>query len=395
MPGPGFYWIGEEEKREVLEVIESGHLFRYGSADNPKFLHKTHTFEREFAEYCGVKHALLINSGTSALWISLLAMGLISGDEVIVPAYTFVASYAAIIFAGGVPVLTEIDDSLTIDPEDIERRITPKTRAIMPVHMLGNPCDMDAIMSLARKHELLVLEDACQAAGGSYHGRKLGSIGRAGALSLNVFKTITTGDGGILITGDEDLYERAFALHDQGHAPLRRGMEVGHRTILGMNFRVNELLAAVALAQFRKLDALVATMHAKKRRFKELIADAKGFTFRTLNDPEGECATLCTVIFDDAENAARVSRALNSKTVDQSGWHVYANIEHVNRHLEAIGRPYGKGAYPRSDDLLSRAMTISIGVVDPGLGAGFGVSILSTEEEMRHTAEQFCRACAG
>jgi len=305
-----------------------------------------------------------------------------------------VASYATIIFAGGVPVLAEIDDSLTIDPEDIERRITPKTRAIMPVHMLGNPCQMDAIMAIAEKHGLLVLEDACQAAGGSYRGRKLGAIGQAGAFSLNVFKTITTGDGGILVTDDEGIYERAFALHDQGHAPLRKGMEVGHRTVLGLNFRVNELLAAVALAQFRKLDALVATLRAKKKIFKEAIADAKGFKFRPLGDPDGECATLCTVIFDDAENAKRVSSALKNKTIDQSGWHVYANIEHINRYLQEIGQPYGKGAYPRTDDILSRAMNISIGVVDPGLGAGFGVSILSTEEEIRHAAEQFCQACA-
>ena len=219
MPGPGSYWIGEEEKKEVLDVIESGHLFRYGSFDDPKFRHKTYTFEQEFARYCGVKHALLINSGTTALWIALQAMGLKPGDEVIVPAYTFVASYAAIIFAGCVPVLAEIDESLTIDPKDVHRRITPRTRAIMPVHMLGNPCQMDAIMAIAEKHGLLVLEDVCQAAGGSYHGRKLGSIGKAGAFSLNVFKTITAGDGGILITDDDNVYQRAFALHDQGHAP--------------------------------------------------------------------------------------------------------------------------------------------------------------------------------
>jgi dTDP-4-amino-4,6-dideoxygalactose transaminase len=226
MPGPGFYWIGEEEKREVLEVIDSGHLFRYGSDDNPKFLQKTRRFEEEFAKYSGAKHALLLNSGTSALWVALMAMGLEPGDEVIVPAYTFVASYAAIIFAGGVPVLAEIDDSLTIDPQDIERRITPRTRAIMPVHMLGNPCQMDAIMAIAQKHGLQVLEDVCQAGGGSYHGRKLGNIGKAGAFSLNVFKTITTGDGGILITDDDQIYEHAFALHDQGHAPLRRGLGI-------------------------------------------------------------------------------------------------------------------------------------------------------------------------
>ena len=198
MPGPGRYWIGEEERREVADVLDSGYVFRYGDLKDPKFKHKVYTLEEEYAKYCGAKHALATNSGTSALVVSALAMGLKPGDEVIVPAYTFVASYTALIFVGVVPVLAEIDESLTLDPKDIERRITPRTKGIMPVHMLGNPSDMDAIMALAKKHGLMVLEDACQSAGGSYHGRKLGTIGRMGAYSLNVFKTITCGDGGLV-----------------------------------------------------------------------------------------------------------------------------------------------------------------------------------------------------
>jgi dTDP-4-amino-4,6-dideoxygalactose transaminase len=394
MPGPGSYWIGEEERKEVNEVLDSGNLFRYGSFDNPRFLHKAYTFEREYSQYCGLNHALLTSSGTSALLIALLGAGLAPGDEVIVPAYTFVASYSAIIFAGCVPVLAEIDDSLTMDPEDIERRITPRTRAIMPVHMLGNPCHMDDIVAIARKHGLLVIEDACQALGGSYKGRKLGGIGHAGAFSLNVFKTITAGDGGIFVTDDAQLYERAFAVHDQGHRPLRAGVEVGHRSILGMNFRVNELLAAVALAQFHKLDALLATLRAKKKKLKERIAGAKGFKFRTLGDPEGECATLCTVLFDTAGRASRVSKALKSITLDGSGWHVYANMEHINRYLEEHGQPHGKGAYPRTDEILSRAMNVSVGVVDGGLGAAFGITIDSSDEEIHRVADEFCMACA-
>ena len=167
MSGPGSYWIGEEERREVMEVLASGHLSRYGDLNDAKFTHKVYTFEEEFARYCGVRHALATSSGTGAIMISALALGLKPGDEVIVPAYTFVASYSALIFLGLVPVLAEIDDSLTIDPEEISRRITPKTKAVMPVHMLGNPCDMAAIMAIADKRGLTVLEDACQAAGGT------------------------------------------------------------------------------------------------------------------------------------------------------------------------------------------------------------------------------------
>ncbi len=397
MPGPGSYWFGDEEKKEVLDVLESGYLFRYGSFDDPRFRHKAYSFEGEFARYCGVEHALLTSSGTSALLVALLGIGLRPGDEVIVPAYTFVASYSAIIFAGGVPVLAEIDDSLTLDPADIERRITPRTRAIMPVHMLGHPCQMDAIMAIAAKHGLLVVEDACQAAGASYRGRKLGTIGRAGAFSLNVFKTITAGDGGVLITNDNEVYERAFGAHDQGHKPLRAGVEVGQRSILGLNFRATELLAAVALAQLRKIDALVSTLRAQKKKFKDLISPAKdcGFRFRTLGDPEGECATLCTVIFDRAEKAATVSKALRTTTVDHSGWHVYANMEHINRYLEEQGQPHGKGAYPRTDDILSRAINLSVGVVDAGLGAAFGINITSSAAEIEQAAAKFRAACEG
>lgn len=399
MAGPGSYWIGEEEKREVMKVLDSGYLFRYGQLDDPRFLQKTLTFEREFANYCGANHALATSSGTSSLLISLIAMGLKPGDEVIVPAYTFVASYSAIFFAGLVPVLAEIDESLTLDPNDIERRITSRTKAIMPVHMLGNPCNMDAIMDIANRRGLMVLEDACQAGGGTYKGIKLGSIGQMGAFSLNIFKTITAGDGGVVITDDRDLYERAFAVHDQGHRPLRSGVEVGNRNILGLNFRVNELFSALALAQLRKIDRIVGTLRAKKAKLKSLIAELEGsggeFRFRTLGDAKGECATLCTVIFDTAHKAATVSKALGTTTIDQSGWHVYANMEHINRHLKEMGQPCGKGAYPRTDDILGRAMNISIGVVDGGLGAAFGININSTDEDIQKTAQQFRQACVG
>ena len=395
MPGPGACWIGEEEQRQVMEVLKSGWLFRYGDPNNPDFKQKVCTFERAFAAYCGVNHALATSSGTSSLLVSLLAMGLKPGDEVIVPAYTFVATYTAIIFAGLVPVLAEVDESLTLDPEDIEHRITPRTKAIVPVHMLGNPCNMAAIMAIAQKHGLMVLEDACQAAGGSFHGRKLGSIGQMGAFSLNIFKTITAGDGGVTITDDKDLYERAFAFHDQGHSPLRTSVEVGHRNILGLNFRVNELVGALALAQLGKIDRITSTLRAKKRKFRARIENIQGFRFRRIHDAEGECGTLCTVIFQSAAKAAGVAQALGTKTVDQSGWHVYANMEHVCRHLREIGQPYGKGAYPRTDDILSRAINISVGVVDAGLGSAFGINISSTDEEIEQAAAMFRRACEG
>jgi dTDP-4-amino-4,6-dideoxygalactose transaminase len=393
MPGPGSYRIGEEEKEQVLDVLKSGYLFRYGSLDDPAYKHKVFTFERELAEFCGVKHALATTSGSASLIASLLALGIGPGDEVIVPAYTFVATFSSVIFTGATPVLAEIDESLNLDPLDIEKRITSRTRAVMPVHMLGNACDMDPILRIAKKHGLAVVEDACQAVGGSYRGKRLGSIGTIGAFSLNVFKTITTGDGGSVVTDDDALYTRAFALHDQGHTPHRAGVQVGERSILGMNFRMNELTGAVALAQLRKLDGIIAELRGKKAKLKERIAGIPGMHFRKLNDPAGDCATLCTVIFDSPDRAGKVAGALGSFTVDRSGWHVYANMEHVSAYLEKKGLPHGRGAYPVTDGILGRSVNLSVGVVDAGLGAAFGINLLSTDSEIERAAEVFRKAC--
>jgi dTDP-4-amino-4,6-dideoxygalactose transaminase len=393
MPGPGAYWFGNEELEAVTEVMKGGYLFRYGDESNPRFLHKAALLEKEFARYCHTDYALATSSGTSALLVSLIALGLKPGDEIIVPAYTFVATYTSCIFAGLVPVLAEIDESLSLDPDDIENKITPRTKAIMPVHMLGSPCNMDRIMEVARKHNLLVLEDSCQAVGASYNGKKVGTIGHMGAFSLNIFKTINSGDGGLVVTNDQELYETAFGVHDQGHKPNRFGVEVGARGVLVLNFRINEITAAVGLAQLNKLDRIVATLREKRSKFENYISEAQGFIFRKMNCPEGDCATLCTLIFDTKEQAANVSKALGSKTIDQSGWHVYANMEHVLKHLEEVGQPHTKGSYPVTDDILSRAMNISIGVVDGGLGSGWGININSTEAEIEAAAKQFIEVC--
>jgi dTDP-4-amino-4,6-dideoxygalactose transaminase len=393
MPGPGNEWIGKEERDELLDVISSGYLFRYGNPDDVKFKKKVFTFEQEMAARCSVRHAVATTSGSASLITALLAMGVGAGDQVIVPAYTFVASFSSIIFCGGVPVLAEIDESLNLDPGDIKKRITGKTKAIMPVHMLGNPCEMDAILSIAEGCGIPVIEDACQANGGSYKGKMLGSIGRIGAFSLNIYKTITAGDGGCVVTDDDELYQRAFAIHDQGHLPNRTGVEVGSRSILGLNFRMNELTGAVALAQLHKLDSILAVLREKKSKFKALISDVPGVRFRKLPDPSGDCATLLTVIFDDAKKAASVAQRLGTITVDRSGWHVYANMEHVNRWLQEHNRPFGKGSYPQTDDILSRSINLSVGVVDAGLGAGFGINIRSTDQEIEEAAVKFGNAC--
>jgi len=393
MPGPGAFCMGEEEIAEVMDVMSGGHLSRYGDLSDPNFKRKVMTFEEDFARYIGVKHCQTTSSGTSALLISMKSVGVGPGDEVIIPTFGFVASYGATIFIGAIPVLAEIDNSFTIDVRDLEQRITPRTKAIMPIHMLGNPCRMDQITALAEKHDLKLIEDCCQACGASFRGRKVGSFGQIGAFSLNVFKTITTGDGGMLVTDSSDLYQSAFAMQDQGYRRKEGKLEIVEPSILGLNFRVNELTGAVALAQLRKLDWIVTTLRSKKRKLKARIAEADGIDFRQINDPDGECATLLTVIFENAARAARIAESLGTVTLERSGWHVYSNMDHVNRHLEELGRPNGLGAYPKTDDLLLRSINLSIGVVDAGLGSAFGINIHSTEEEIERVADRFLEAC--
>ena len=391
--GPGSYVVGAEEKKELMDVIEAGALFRYGTIGVDGFQGKVATFEKEMAELLGHKHVFATNAGTSSLMACLAALGIGMGDEVIVPGYTFIASISTIVMMNATPVLAEIDDSLTIDPDKIEALITPKTKAILPVHMLGNPCKMDKIMEIAKKHNLYVIEDCCQAVGASYQGKCCGTIGDMGAYSLNVFKTITTGDGGFVGCSDETLYERGFGFHDQGHKPSRMGVEVGNRSIVGINMRMNELSGAVALAQTRKLPAILKTLREKKAMLKAQLQDLPGVGFRTIND-EGECATLLTLLFDTKELAAKYCEKAGTAPIARSGWHVYNNMEQVldkktwtDAHpFHQSDRTYEKHMLPITDDILERAVNISVGVVDKGLGAGTGININSTEEEINAVA---------
>jgi dTDP-4-amino-4,6-dideoxygalactose transaminase len=393
MAGPGFYLFGDEERKEVLDVLETGYLSRYGKEDDPRFKHKVVTLEREFAKKIGVKHALATSGGTGAIMAALVALGVGRQDEVIVPGYTFVASISAVIAVGGTPILAEVDESLTIDPADIEQRITPRTKVIMPVHMLGNPSDIDSIMAISRKHKIPVLEDACQSLGASYKGKMTGTFGAVNAFSLNINKTITTGDAGMVATDDEGLYERAFGYHDQGHKPLRMGLEIGARSLVGINLRINELTGAVGLAQLRKLDTIVALLREKKRKFKEAIeaGGIRNMSYRRINDP-GEIATILTVLFPDEAGARKVAATLGVKGVADSGWHVYNHMEQILSWQDEQGRrPNRKNMLTKTDAILSRAVNLSVGVVDPGIGAAFGINILSSDQEIAQKAEEFVK----
>jgi dTDP-4-amino-4,6-dideoxygalactose transaminase len=405
MPGPGMELVGEEEIREVLEVLQSGYLYRYQVGQDARFQGKVVKLEREMARRSQVRHALAVNSGTSALLVALVGLGVGPGDEVIVPGFTFVASISSIVYAGAVPVLGEVDRTLNLDPEDVKNKITPRTKAIMAVHMMGNPARLDELKAVADEHDLFLIEDCAQAFGASYKGLPIGSMGHVGTFSFNVFKTVTSGDGGMIITDDQDLYRRCFAFHDQGHAPLRDGVELGKRPFLGLDFRYTELQAAVLLAQIRKVPSMLDHLRANKRRFKSAIAGLPGLEFREVIDPQDEIGTMLTVILPTSEVARRIANDLDTTVIAEAGWHVYSNMEHLleQRVVNPVGCPfscphyaqrggqmrYWKGMLPQTDDLLARAMNISIGVPDAGLGSSFGITVNDGPDAVDKKAAEF------
>lgn len=324
------YIIGQEEVDAVQRVIESKQLFRYrggegGESDN---------FEKEWAEKIGVKHAVAVTSGTAALISGLVGMGIGPGDEVIVPAYTFMATALAPLAVGAVPVVAEVDASLTLDPADVERKITEHTKVIIPVHMVGLPCNMDAMMDIAERHDLLVLEDACQADGGSYGGKRLGAIGHAGAFSFNHFKIITCGEGGALVTDEREIYERALIFHDGGCSFRNHAPNIQAQFFAGWNFRINEILSAILRVQLTRLDPMLDAMLTEKRVMIDQLQGAGPFTFNPIHDVEGDCGTTVAMMFDDEPTTRRFLAGLkdegvNASTPIDSGRHVYTNWEPV------------------------------------------------------------------
>jgi dTDP-4-amino-4,6-dideoxygalactose transaminase len=403
MPGPGVELIGEEEIAEVVEVLTNRSLSRYGNDDDPRFGAKVKQVEREIAALAGVRFGLGVHGGgSSGLWLSLMALGIGPGDEVIVPGFTFVASISAIVYARALPVLAEVDDSFNLDPADVEARITPRTRAIIAVHMLGGPARLDELRDVADRHGIFLIEDCAQAFGATYQGQGVGGMGHTGVFSFNEYKTITCGDGGMVVTDDEDLYTRLFAIHDQGHAPLRGGSKYAERPFLGLNFRMTELSGAVLLAQVRKLDRIRDHLRTNKRIVKTAIADLPGLGFRTIVDPEGDLATHLVVTFPSPEIASAVAEALGSITLAASGWHVYSNMEHLLERRTVSGRgcpfdcachgdggEYRRGMLPTTDALLARSMSIGIGVFDTNL-APFGLRMTDDASAAHRVAQRFC-----
>ncbi len=299
---PGGQAIDTEEERAVLDVLRAKRLFRFSGHDDGES--KADRFERAFASSVGAAHALAVTSGTAALICGLQGIGIGPGDEVILPAYTWMASATAVMAVGGIPIIAEIDESLTLDPVDVERNISPYTRAIMPVHMRGAPARMDAILEVSGRHGLQVIEDCAQGNGASFQGPRLGSIGDVGCFSLQFSKIITTGEGGMVTTSDRQIWQRAFMFHDV--AAWNRLDLPDVELLWGANFRMAEMPAAVGLVQLGRLQGLVAAARDRKALLLDGIASTaaeKGVTFRDLPDPEGDSAISLTMFLETPAKA--------------------------------------------------------------------------------------------
>jgi len=375
---PGVNWYDRQEEQAALNVLRGKTPFRYDGVGKPRYVA---AFEEEAKKFYGAKYALAVNSGTGALMTAMTALGIGPGSEVIVPAFMWVSTVGAVVHANAIPVLCEIDDSLSMDPANLDRKITPRTRLIVPVHMAGAPCNMPAIMTVARKHRLPVLEDCAQANGATFQGKRVGTFGQIGVYSLQINKNISAGEGGLIVADDEDLYLRLNSAHDVGAVWRDTGPVSDPRyTTWGTGRRMSELAGAVAWVQLRKLARVVRHMKASKKRLKAMLEDAPDLTWRRLNDTEGDTACCLTFFAPDRARAARIVAAIREAGVfgasrlAEYGMHIYYNIPQLVRKvpLSQAGNPwslpqnagnvreYGKGACPASDALFERGVILSV-----------------------------------
>lgn len=360
---PGGMEIGSEEREAVLRVLDSKRLIRFYGPDDTITYSTVDAFEQRFAARMGVPYALGMTSGTAALITGLAALGIGPGDEVIVPAYTFVASPSAVLAVGAIPIIAEVGDTLTLDPASVRANITPHTRAIMPVHMRGAPSQMDELLAIAREHGLHMIEDAAQACGATYHGRAVGTFGDIGCFSLQMHKIMTTGEGGVLVTRDPETLFRAKCFHDsasewRGAAWQDPNPEVraGFVAFPGMNFRMSEITGAIGSVQLDRLDGLLGRMRANKAMLRETVASLQRVELRRLTDSDGDAAVALIFFAETPHGAQQVSDALVAEGVGarvlyvegQHDWHVYACWRDIlaKRTWNAAGYPFSMARRP-------------------------------------------------
>ncbi|MGL1932945.1 MAG: DegT/DnrJ/EryC1/StrS family aminotransferase [Desulfotalea sp.] len=380
---PGFEIFGQEEKEEVNQVLDTGVLFRYEFKDQRNGIFKVKQFEEEFATYTGTKFGQAVTSGTAALKVALIALGVGPGDEVITQGFTFVATWEAILEVGATPVFSEVDNTLNMDPTDLKKKITPNTKCIIPVHMLGAPARIADIVLIANEKNIPVLEDCAQAPGARINGQHVGTFGTCGTFSFDAVKTMTTGEGGMIITADEELHRTMSEYQDHGHDhadnPGGRGGE--GRSFVGSNYRMMEVQGAIGLAQLKKLDYIVSQHQKHKNILKDAASKIPGVSFRHLMDEKGDSASFFSFFLQDSAHCQRVNDILAAEgcgaiNFSENGWHFYPKWEHLlgAKTCTKSGWPfvgcqgrkrfvYDPEVLPQSSELLSRTLVFPIPVI--------------------------------
>lgn len=392
---PGYELWSDKERKEVNDVLETGILMRYGFDGPRKGIWKSKELETAICNTFGSKYAQLTSSGTSALSTAMAALGIGYGDEVITPAFTFVASFEAILSVGAIPVFVDVDDTLTLSPDAVRNAITSKTKAIMPVHMCGSMADMDALLEICKQYNLLLLEDACQSIGASYKGKYLGTIGDAGTFSFDFVKTMTCAEGGVVMTNNEDNYLKADGYTDHGHdhKGVDRGADL--HPFIGYNYRISELHAAVGLAQIKRLPEFLATQKKNHRQLKEILSSVPEISFRRIPDAEGDSCTFLSWFLPTEEITRAVVAELKTQGIlpgnfywYDNNWHYVRKWEHLKNavtlnalhpEMKASVMHHATKNFAASDAIMSRCISSSI-------------SLLWTEAQIQEKGEKMVAA---
>ncbi len=377
---PGFELWSDKERKEVNEVLETGILMRYGFDGPRKGIWKSKELESAVCETFGSNYAQLTSSGTSALTTAMSALGIGYGDEVITPCFTFVASFEAIVSVGAVPVLVDVDDTMTLNPAAVRKAITPKTKAVMPVHMCGGMADMDALIAICKEHNLILLEDACQSIGGTYKGKHLGTIGDAGTFSFDFVKTMTCGEGGVIMTNREDVYTKSDGYTDHGHdhkGGADRGADL--HPFIGYNYRISELHAAVGLAQIKRLHEFLSIQKKNHSQLKNILSQIPEVSFRRIPDPAGDSCSFVSWFLPTEEITRAVVNELKAQNIlagnfywFDNNWHYIRKWDHLKNSttlnalhpdLKAQVIHHANKDFAASDAVMSRCISSAISLV--------------------------------
>lgn len=392
---PGFEFFGAEERKEVNDVLETGILMRYGFDGPRKGIWKSLELEKAITETFGCQYAQLTSSGTAALTTAMSALGVGYGDEVIMPAFTFVASFEAVLSVGAIPVLVDIDETLTLNPAAVKAAITPKTKCVMPVHMCGSMADLDALKAICDEHNLILLEDACQSIGGTYKGKHLGTIGHAGTFSFDFVKMITCAEGGVVMTNSEEVFTKAdgFTDHGHDHKGVDRGADL--HPFIGYNFRISELHAAVGLAQIRKLDTFLTIQRKNNKLLRSYLEQIPEISFRKVPDESGDsCSFLSWFLPTEILTKAAVAEMKEQGILAGNfywfvnNWHYISKWDHLknattlnrlNEVQTAALQQLKHTTFPESDAIMGRCVSTAI-------------SLLWTEEQIKDKGEKMVAA---